>query len=176
MKKTIAAVALILTAVFAVSCSGKKSDVPDGMKLASDPKSASYTLYVPEDWTVDVQNSSTRAYCSKEDRSSVMVMTGETENTDTPVRDWWESGLSELKALYPDFELVTEGEKVKFGGADAEKYVYSGTFDGTKFKYTQVAAVKRGVIYVLTYGAPEDKWESHVGEVEKIIENFSFSK
>ena len=64
MKKIIAAVALILTAVFAVSCSGKKSDVPDGMKLASDPKSASYTLYVPEDWTVDVQNSSTRAYCS----------------------------------------------------------------------------------------------------------------
>ncbi len=176
MKKTIALVALILAAIFAVSCSGKKSEVPDGMKLASDPKAASYTLYVPESWTVDMQTSSTRAYCSKEDRSSVMVMTGETENTDTPVRAWWESGLSELRALYPDFEIAAEGEKVKLGGADAEKYVYSGTFDGTKFKYTQVAAVKKGVIYILTYGAPEDKWESHVEEVEKMIENFRFSK
>lgn len=176
MKKTIALVALILAAIFAVSCSGKKSEVPDGMKLASDPKAASYTLYVPESWTVDMQTSSTRAYCSKEDRSSVIVMTGETENTDTPVRTWWESGLSELRALYPDFEIAAEGEKVKLGDADAEKYVYSGTFDGTKFKYTQVAAVKKGVIYILTYGAPEDKWESHVEEVEKMIENFRFSK
>lgn len=176
MKKTVVLIALALALIFTVSCSGKKSGVPDGMKLASDPKTASYTLYVPESWTVDMQTSSTRAYCSKEDRSSVIVMTGETENTDTPVKEWWGSGLSELKALYPDFELVTEGEKVKLGGEDAEKYVYSGTFDGTKFKYTQVAAVKRGVIYILTYGAPADKWESHVEEVEKMIENFRFSK
>ncbi len=177
MKKAFVLIALALTAVFAVSCSGKNDGAPEGMKLASDPKLASYTLYVPESWTVDTQTAVTRAYCSKEDRSSVIVMTGDAENTDDPIKAWWESGLPELEALYEDFKLEKEdGEKTKLGGADAVKYVYSGTFEKEKFKFTQIAAVKKGVIYVFTFGGTEDKWKSHVEEVEKMIENFSFSK
>ena len=83
------------------------------------------------------------------------------------------SGNGGLNAVLTADIANFEGPAISLEG---EGNAYSGTFDGTKFKYTQVAAVKRGVIYVLTYGAPEDKWESHVGEVEKIIENFSFSK
>ncbi|MBR3423375.1 MAG: hypothetical protein IKG80_02670, partial [Clostridia bacterium] len=110
------------------------------------------------------------------DRSFIMVMTGEMQYTDSTVDNWWESGLAELKALYRNFELSVEGEETKLGGADAKRYVYSGDFDETSFKYSQVAAIKSGVIYIITYGATADKWDSHLDEVKMMIENFRFGK
>ena len=168
--------ALSLAAVVFSGCSKKDPSVPDGMKLASDPELATYTFFVPESWSIDTQNASTRAYCSGTDRSFIMVMTGEMQYTDSTVDNWWESGLAELKALYRNFELSVEGEETKLGGADAKRYVYSGDFDETSFKYSQVAAIKSGVIYIITYGATADKWDSHLDEVKMMIENFRFGK
>ncbi len=171
----IIAAALALTAALA-GCSAKKDrTVPDGMKLASDPELAGYTFFVPESWSVDIRTASTRAYCPGADKSSVMVMTGELEHTDSTVEGWWESGIDELKALYSDFELISR-EDAELDGAKGEKFVYSGTFDGTQFKYSQVAAVKGGVIYVVTYGATADRWDSHLEEFSSMIGNFRFGK
>ena len=106
IKRVISIVAALALAVAVLSgCSKKDPNVPDGMKLASDPELATYTFFVPESWSIDTQNASTRAYCSGTDRSFIMVMTGEMQYTDSTVDDWWESGLSELKALYLNFEL-----------------------------------------------------------------------
>ena len=169
-KKIISIIAVIAIAAAVFSgCSKKDPSVPDGMKLASDPELATSTFFVPE-------NSRTRAYCSGTDRSFIMVMTGEMQYTDSTVDGWWESGLSELKALYQNFELSVEGEETELGGAAAKKYVYSGDFDGTSFKYTQVAAIKSGVIYIITYGATADKWDGHSDEVASMIANFRFGK
>ena len=176
-KKIISIIALLAIAAAVFSgCSKKDPSVPDGMKLASDPELATYTFFVPESWSIDTQNSSTRAYCSGTDRSFIMVMTGEMQYTDSTVDGWWESGLSELKALYQNFELSVEGEETELGGVAAKKYVYSGDFDGTSFKYTQVAAIKSGVIYIITYGATADKWDGHSDEVASMIANFRFGK
>ena len=169
------AAAAIFAAVLP-GCSKADPTVPDGMKLASDPELATYTFFVPDSWSIDTQNASTRAYVSGTDRSFIMVMSGDLQHTDSTVDSWWESGLDELKALYQNFELSVEGEETKLDGADARKYVYSGDFGGTSFKYTQVAAVKGGVIYIITYGATADKWDSHVDEVNKMIGNFRFGK
>lgn len=164
---------LILASAVLAGCSKKDPAVPEGMKLASDPGVASYTLFVPEGWNIDMQTASTRAYCSGSDKSFVMVMTGELEHTDTTVADWWDAGLSELKALFPDFELVSR-EKATLDGREGEKFIYTGTFDETPFKYTQIAATKAGVIYVLTYGATQDRWDSHLDEITDVIDNFRF--
>ncbi|MBR3640007.1 MAG: hypothetical protein IKN50_05320 [Clostridia bacterium] len=177
IKKIVSIIAaLSLAAAVFSGCSKKDPSVPDGMKLASDPELATYTFFVPESWSIDTQNASTRAYCSGTDRSFIMVMTGEMQYTDSTVDNWWESGLAELKALYRNFELSVEGEETKLGGADAKRYVYSGDFDETSFKYSQVAAIKSGVIYIITYGATADKWDSHLDEVKMMIENFRFGK
>ena len=177
IKKIVSIIAaLSLAAAVFSGCSKKDPTVPDGMKLASDPELATYTFFVPESWSIDTQNASTRAYCSGTDRSFIMVMTGEMQYTDSTVDNWWESGLAELKALYRNFELSVEGEETKLGGADAKRYVYSGDFDETSFKYSQVAAIKSGVIYIITYGATADKWDSHLDEVKMMIENFRFGK
>ena len=168
--------ALAIAAAVLSGCSKKDPTVPDGMKLASDPELATYTFFVPESWSVDTHDASTRAYCSGTDRSFIMVMTGEMQYTDPTVDSWWESGLAELKALYQNFDIFVEGEETKLDGADAKKYVYSGDFDETSFKYSQVAAIKSGVIYIITYGATADKWESHLDEVNSMIENFRFGK
>ncbi len=168
--------AFAIAAAVLTGCSDKDPSVPDGMKLASDPELATYSFFVPESWSVDTHDASTRAYCSGADRSFIMVMTGDLQYSDPTVESWWESGLTELKALYQNFEISVEGEEAKLGGEDARKYVYSGDFGETSFKYTQVAAIKTGVIYIVTYGATVDKWESHLDEVNKMIENFRFGK
>ena len=172
-------VSFIAAAVIALAvlsgCSNGDGTVPDGMKLASDPELATYTFFVPESWSIDTQDASTRAYCSGTDRSFIMVMTGDLQYTDSTVDSWWESGLSELQTLYQNFDLLSRDETT-LGGADAEKFVYTGDFDGTSFKYMQTAAIKGGAIYIITYGATSDKWDSHLDEVARMLENFKFGK
>ncbi len=177
MKRIISIItAVLISAAVLAGCSDRDPSVPDGMKLASNPDLATYTFFVPESWSVDTQNASTRAYCSGTDRSFIMVMSGDLQHTDSTVDSWWESGLGELKALYENFDLSVSGEDIKLDGVDAKKYVYSGDFDDTSFKYSQIAAVKGGVIYIITYGATADKWDGHLDEVNKMIENFRFGK
>ena len=171
-----AALAVFFAAALFAGCAKKTgTEAPDGMKLASDPDVAGYSLFVPEDWDVDMQTKSTRAYCPGSDKSFIMVMTGDLVHADSTVDDWWEEGLSELEALYADFTLVSRGKTV-LGGVEADKFVYTGTFDGTAFKYTQTAAIKSGAIYIVTYGAEADKWEAHSGEADSMLAAFRFGK
>ena len=166
--------AIIAAALFAGCSKDTDTAVPDGMKLASDPAVAGYTLFVPDGWDVDMQTKSTRAYCPGSDKSFVMVMTGDLGSTSATVDEWWEEGLSELEALYADSTLVSRGKTV-LDGVEADKFVYTGTFDGTAFKYTQTAAVKGGAIYVITYGAEADKWEAHSAEADSMLAAFRFN-
>ena len=176
MKKfTCLLIAALIAASILSGCSKGDPTVPDGMKLASDPAVADYTFFVPEDWDVDMRTASTRAYCPGGDKSYIMVMTGDLGSTGTTVADWWESGLSELEALYRDFKLVSR-ESTTLDGTAAEKFVYSGTFDGTEFKYTQTAAVKSTSIYVITYGAEAEKWADHSDEADAAVAAFRFGK
>ena len=42
--------------------------------------------------------------------------------------------------------------------------------------HAEVAAIKSGVIYIITYGATADKWDGHSDEVASMIANFRFGK
>ena len=177
MKKLIISVISLIMALFCVSCSDKQeeSSVPDGMKLASSEEAASYALYVPEDWTVDMATAATRAHCSKSDASSVSAMAWELEHTDSKIEDWWDVNVEELKTVFADYNEEAV-EQTTLDGRQAVKYVYTASLGENKFKFMQTAALNgSGAVYIITYTALEDVYDSHADEVYSILENFKFN-
>lgn len=172
MKKILScAVALVLLCASLSSC-GKNDGVPDGMILASGD-AADYYMYIPEDWTVDLQTGATTAHVSSSDRSNVGACSWLLEYTDDTVDTWHERQLEDLTAGFSDYneESVTETE---IDGVYAKEYVFTARLANEERKYRQTAAVKGGSVYVITYSTTPELFEEHSGEAYKIVEEFCF--
>ncbi|MCQ2423348.1 MAG: hypothetical protein MJ088_00405 [Clostridia bacterium] len=173
----LAAILFVLTA--AVACT--KSEVPAGMTEAS-PATGDFHLYVPKTWTVDLETGAVSAYYSKADPSSVNVMVWEVSVTDYTPEEWWESGLTDLESIYTDLTLAASNETL-LDGVRAMQYEWTGKIGQNTYRFLQVAAVRRGMVYVFTYGAldtaPEgsevSRFASHLEDVESMLREFRFS-
>lgn len=74
MKKILSILLLSVMLLSLVACgNGTVTDVPDGMKLASNTEIVDYFLYVPADWEVTRQTGMTMAQASLNDDSNVIV-------------------------------------------------------------------------------------------------------
>ncbi len=182
MKKTkrFAAFFMAVTLVVLGLCSCNKdvvSEVPSGMKEASGDK-VDYSFYIPENWTADVENGATTAYYSETDRSNVSVMAFSANYTDDTLADWWSSFESDFKNVYSDFEVVS-AENVVLDGIAALKTVFKGTLEDYEYQFMQVAAVKdvtlsKPQIYVFTYTSVPEAYESHLEDVQSMLDAFDF--
>lgn len=181
--KRILCLLLIVVASFALpSCSGK-TDVPNGMKLASDTSIVDYSLFVPEKWIIDISNGATMAHVSDADRSNVSVAQWNLEKELSSIESWWELYKEQVndKPFSGTMTVVTEGEKTVVDGKAASKYVYYGTVSNVKYTFMVVATVRNGSIYVITYtsiGEIDDEnslFSKNLETVNSIIENFRFN-
>lgn len=193
MKRTISLIiALVLCIITLVSCGGADDYVPAGYKRASN-KNADYELYVPEGWTVDMSTGVTTAYAS--DRSNISFVgfelndtmiqfdpattTGEDEaETDEgdgeiteikTVDDYWKYYEGTFNSTFSEMEYLTNGENMLVSGIEAKKYVYKATVTEIEFVFLQVVAIKDKTVYVFTYTARENLYESHLDEVDEMI-------
>lgn len=153
------------------------SEVPEGMKEASG-ENVDYNFYIPEHWTADVDNGATTAYYSESDRSNVSVMTFSANYTDDTLASWWQSFESDFQNVYTDFEVIST-ENVVLDGIPALKTVFKGTLEDYEYQFMQIAAVKgqalsRPQIYVFTYTSVPDAYESHLEDVQSMIDAFDF--
>lgn len=173
MKKFFTLLTVIaLAAAALISC--EKSDVPDGMKLASG-EAVSYSLFVPEDWTLDLQTGITSAHATEGAPVSVSVTSYDLKNTDSTPDEWWEINVSDLKAAFTDFTEVTTGAATVLDGINAKEYVYTAKLGGAEYTYHQVACVRDGgIVYIITYTATSDTYESNLETFNKITSNFRF--
>lgn len=74
MKKILSLLLLSVMLLSLVACGDDTpSDVPEGMKLASDPEIVDYFLYVPKNWEVTNKTGMTMAQASLTDDSNVIV-------------------------------------------------------------------------------------------------------
>ena len=170
--KKLCLILAILACLTLVSCS-KDTTVPDGMKLASG-EAADYCFYVPEDWIVDIQTAATSAHVSNNDRANVSVMSWELEHTDDTVEAWWEVNLESLKLGFTEYDEVKVEEDV-MDGTHAVKYTYTAKLGEDEHKFIQAAAVRSGVVYVITCDAfPSDEFDSHAEDFDSVIANFKF--
>lgn len=153
----------------AASCgSGGDPDVPSGMKLCSSAD-VDYYFYIPDQWIGDISTGVASAYYSQSDRSNVSMEAFELEDPNTSVPQFWESYSEDFKTTFSDMEYITEGESLIISDVAAYKYVYTTTVTGIEYQFMQIAAIKAGIVYIFTYTALPDKYESHIDEVDYMI-------
>ncbi len=167
------AAAMLMTAL--VSCTASDTDVPYGMQLIDDDV-VDYRLYVPEDWTESISTGAVGAYYSAEDPTNVTVMMWN-DDVNATVDDWWEGYQEDFTAVYDDFEIIST-DNATLGGLTAKRYEYTGTLASTEFHYIQYVCMRYSVsvsaVYVLTFTSTEENYESHLEELESIVEYFEF--
>lgn len=164
-------VSLLLAFVFCAGLCACSADAPDGMQLASSDKAA-YLLYVPTTWTLGASNEYASAYYSSDDPSNVSVIFFSPEE-EKDLDDYWSDFEAEYKETFPTMN-VEETSNTLLGERAAKKCVFTATVSGGEYKFTQYMAKYGGMVYILTYTAPADKYELHLQEVEKIADNFKF--
>jgi len=172
MKKLLSLIfALLLTCTVLSSCK-KNTDVPEGMILASG-ESADYYLYIPDDWTVDLQTGATTAHVSSNDRSNVGAYSWMLEHTDDTVDTWHSQQLTDLEAGFANYTEESVRE-LTLDGVYAKEYVFTANLGAEARKYRQVAAVKEGYVYVVTYSSSPEFFDEHNSDFDDIIDQFRF--
>lgn len=187
-----------LIALLLISCAEKDNWIPKGMKEAST-EAVDYTIYVPDNWTVDVSTGMISAYVSEQDRSNITMIAFNLENDDSEmtVDEYWEKYESEMLMTFPDMEYIDEMKNdtadetastaaitgngvtptsMLLGGLGANKYIYTATVTDAKYKYMQVICIRGGIAYMFTYTSIPDNFDTHLEEVDRILETFSFEK
>ena len=155
-------------------------NAPEGMRLASDPRIATYRLYIPEGYTVPLATETTLAYVSESDRSSVNFHGF--VPTVTTVTDYWTSYKTELESIFNDLAILEEKADATFGVYEnIFRATYTGKVNGTEYKVMQYFMFRDYYIYTFTYTASTADsgngvsfYEKNLADVNKIIENFKF--
>ena len=193
MKKIISLfLAMIICAVLA-SCgeSATESDVPEGMKLVECDDEKSYSLYVPDEWTIDMSTGTVSAYVSSSDSSNI-TFTGFSPDsvTDLDIPTFWADYEEDFASTFGDtMHYVSGGEELEsnedyepsiienFGGSgsNAYRYVYTALVSGDTYKFMQVVCATGGYIYILTYTSTLDNYDTNIEDVQSIIDNFKFN-
>ena len=153
-----------------------KVTVPEGMKLISTDERA-YRFFVPLEWKVNVRTEATAAYIEEQDgrRSNVsvqMYMTGDESQT---VEQYWELCQKSYNEIFSSYTLVS-ADSIKMSGISAGRYVYDVKSGGEAYRQLQAIVKKGAMFYIVTYTASPDVFDSHLGDVDKMIENFEIRK
>jgi hypothetical protein len=183
---------ILIIASGAQSCTEKDNWVPKGMKKITTD-AVDYTMFVPESWTADISTGVVSAYVSSTDRSNVTMMASNlaNENASMSLSDYWNKYEAKLLQTFPDmkYDDATGTEETEttdtgsgsyvpvsavLGGSAANKYIYTASVTGTTYKYMQLICIRNGYAYIFTYTALPEKFDSHLEDVERIIEYFSF--
>ena len=174
MKRFISAIVVLLLICTALTACKKAGDAPEGMMLASHEDKANYFFYVPDDWIIDLQTGATTVHVSSKDLSSVSVTTWLLEHTDDTVDTWYENQREGLNAGFTDFTEESVRETT-VDGVYAKEYTYTAKLGGgEERKYRQVAAIKSGTVYVISYSTTPELFDEHNSDVDDIIEEFRF--
>ena len=173
MKKNIIPALLVAVSVTLASCGSNTDSAPMGYREISD-EGLNYHFYVPDDWTPDVSTGMTSAYFSGRDPSNVSVTAFELDDTSiNSVEAFWELNEADLKLILPDLEYFDESD-CKLGGVDGRQYVYTASMSDTEYKFMQVVAIKSNEVYIFTYTATADNYDSHIEDVISMVDYFKF--
>ncbi len=145
-----------------------KVEVPAGMRLISTEE-LPYRFFVPEAWEVNTRAEFPAAKLSDgANVSAQMYMTGDESKT---VADYFAECEKRYEKLFESYELLTS-EEIKMDGISAMQYTYTVVSGGVEYRQLQAIVMKGAVYYTVTYTATPDVFDSHLPDVEKMIESF----
>lgn len=148
---------------------------PEGMQRVSTAE-VIYRFYAPADWVVDNDNGHSMVYASETDRSNVSVMSYMPGTAGITVEEYWKACLSEYRntAAFERFEILSEDKEQKLGGAAAMVCEFTYSMGGVDYHCRQVLSGYRGMVYVMTYTATADLYETHLEEAITMQNELTF--
>ncbi len=163
---------MIVLALLSVTVASCKSDdeyaPPAGFQMASN-QDADYYFYVPDDWTTDMSTAAAGAYCSSSDPSSVSFMAWELEYSDSSLDDWWDTNTNDLELIFTNINVEDE-QNTTLNEIYSKRYTYTADLGPNTYKFLQEAFIKNGSVYVFTYTSLVDTFDSHLDEVEQMLD------
>lgn len=175
MKKILALILVIITILSLVACNSEPLKDAKGNTIYRE-NVVDFTLYIPQTWILDTTSFVVSAHASENDSSSVtMTQAGLSGYQEIPAI--FNSTKDELTKLYT-FKTLVEGTVRKIADTDAAVYQYSLTDKqtNTTLYYLQCLFIRNGVLYTFTYSAIPELYESHMDEVNKMLNAISFGK
>lgn len=173
MKKLTSSVIAFLLAATLAGCASQ-SDVPAGMLRASN-EIVDYDLFVPDEWTVDLTGGAVSAFRGEGDSTNISMMVWNLPYADTTLADWWETYRGEFDMIFDEFTMEST-ESTTLDGVAAQKYVYTAKLAENTYRYTQIAAIRRGSVYLMTVtelaDIDEETAAEHAEEISQITEHF----
>ena len=166
------------------SCGGSTTEngvtVPNGMQAIAS-EAADYDLIVPSEWLVDTTVGMTSAYMEDRTRSSISVCANEISGKITSADAYWELFSEQFTSTFADFTMldsepvsVTVGSAYENNSVEGLKYRYTATVGDTKYQWMQILFIRNATMYIMTYTATADVYESHLDDVNDVIAYFSF--
>ncbi len=146
-------------------------DTPEGMEIASSDK-IEYRFYVPKAWICDAESGSSEAYYPESGKSNVTV-TSFAPNMSISIRDYFAQCEAQYATTLPSYERLSEAERT-VAGRLAYSYVYRANVDGAEFKIMQTFFTYNEMIYSITYTALTENFDTHLADVEAMLNAFTF--
>lgn len=144
---------------------------PEGMKIASGD-ALEYRFYIPESWICDTQSGVSQAYVDESGKPNVTVTAYIPDDTMTPSQYFEECERSYKESLN-GYKFIGEEERT-VGGRRAVSYTYSVTYGDVEFTIMQTVFVYLERVYSITYTSPTDTFDSHMQDVEYMLDAFRF--
>ncbi len=166
---------IILTLSF-VSCSDADDtySCPDG-KLVATSDAADYYFFYPSDWRADRADgmiSVVAGYDPSNGKSEASVSV--TDFKASGLKDgeeYWTKHLSEYQATFADMEIIEE-KTITIANVEFPFKTYTASVGGVKYKYSQVFIYNSPRIYIITYTASEDDYDTYIADFDELATTF----
>jgi hypothetical protein len=183
MKKIIALILAVGLLLALASCGGGSDIVvPDGYQLASAEEYCDYRLFVPSAWVTESgkTNYTMAAVTVGGNKCTLSVAEIATAYTGT-VDGYWQTCLEDYGYL-SNFTAVEEGAQALVGSGEnarnGYRYVFTGTFNGTSYKYQQIFLVHgnafSSALYCITFTSTAEHYDMHLEALNSILGYFYF--
>lgn len=149
-------------------------EIPAGMKLISTDERA-YRFFVPTDWIDNGRTEISAAYAPENDSANVSLQMHVTSDESKTAADFFTDCEKRYQTIFEKYTLLSDTD-IEMSGLDAKKYIYTAVIGGVEYKQMQAIVMKGAVYYVLTYTALPEVFDSHLDDVNMMIEQFYIRK
>lgn len=161
-----------------VGC-GKETDVPDGMKLASNEENKFYTMYVPEDWyVIETGSNVTLAQAQSKQMGGTTSLEPVTvnamifgisdpeligsDNIDKSCAEYYKTYQEQMAGTFKEFYNLTNLDEAHASPyrEDARAYSFVALYNNIYYKYYMTVIVRGQTYYVITFNFPQNNVEA----------------
>lgn len=144
---------------------------PEGMKIAS-PDGIEYVFYVPKTWVTDTSDKLSDAYFPESERSNVTATAFAPDGSMT-VEQYFDACEEIYERDISGYEFISEAART-VDGKEATSFTYKAVYGEAAYRIMQTVVYYNDMFYSITYTALDGVFDSHMDDVEKMLDSFNF--